>query len=406
VRRTIPELDAAAVTRLWLHRQGLAHPRGTVAASKAALADHLERTGALQLDTINVVERAHYLTLWSRFGAYDRAALDDWCYRERAAYEYWGHEASLLPIGHLPLGRRRMRGFPPPSWRAKSWWKYFDVPASAKRRVLRRLREEGPLESADFERRPGVEVEDLWAGAAPLAKEDRRALQLLWHDGRVAVRSRRHFRRVYDLAQNVYPAGPAASAGAYADSWLLAGLAGCGVACESHLADNFTAPTLTAPERRAVIARNQRRQKIVLLRVRGLGESFFALPELLDGIAALDPPRGTHLLCPFDSVLWSRKRVLQLLGFAYRVEIYVPPPKRRFGYYAMPVLHDGRAVARIDPKLHRDRGVLEIKSIHLEPGMRRDGGFDRGLAGALADLARFTGAARVHLPRGWSRLPV
>ena len=110
-------LDRATIVRLWLQRQGLSRPRGTERLTRSTLTDHLERTGALQVDTINVVDRAHYLTLWSRFGPYDRRRLDRWVYRDRAAYEYWGHEASILPISHLPLGLRRMRRFPPESWK-------------------------------------------------------------------------------------------------------------------------------------------------------------------------------------------------------------------------------------------------------------------------------------------------
>ena len=106
--------------RLWLHRQGLSAPRGAAKLTGRTLTAHLERAGALQLDTINVVDRAHYLTLWSRFGPYDRKKLDRLAYQDRLTYEYWGHEASLLPISHLPLGLRRMRRFPPKSWAGKS----------------------------------------------------------------------------------------------------------------------------------------------------------------------------------------------------------------------------------------------------------------------------------------------
>jgi len=166
------------VVRLWFHRQGLTEPQDANRLTAETLRLHLERTGALQLDTINVVDRAHYLTLWSRFGLYDRTALDRWMYDDQVAYEYWGHEASLLPISHLPIGRRRMRRFPPKSWEAKSWWKHYKTSAASKRRVLERLEAEGPLESIDFEPSPDPVKS---AGVMPLAREDKRSLKLLWH---------------------------------------------------------------------------------------------------------------------------------------------------------------------------------------------------------------------------------
>lgn len=396
-----PSIPLDQVTRLWLDRQGLATPRGATALTRDALTAHLERTGALQLDTINVVDRAHYLTLWSRFGPYDRERLDRWIYDERLAYEYWGHEASILPISHLPLGRRRMRRFPPESWSGKKWWSVYDTSPASRRRVLKRLRQEGPLESTDFEHTDEEFGPDgPPGGTMPLPKEDKRTLKILWHQGRVAVARRRHFRCVYDLAERVYPEGAAASTAEFEDSWLFTGLAGNGIASERHLGNYFTAPDLGAADRRRVIARNLKKKRIVEVRVAGLRGAYYALPEHLETLEELPEPRGTTLVCPFDSLLWQRQRAEDLLGFRYRIEIYVPAKKREFGYYVLPILHDGRLVGRLDPKLHRDRGELEVKSLGLEPGFRRDRRFDRGLDEALDSLREFVGAERLRLPRG------
>ena len=401
----LPVISHDHVVRLWLHQQGLTTPRAATPLTRRAFTDHLERAGALQLDSINVLDRAHYLTLWSRFGAYDRAKVDRWVYRDRVAYEYWGHEASVLPISHLPLGRRRMSGFPDPVWQKFTWWQRYQTSTASKRRVLKRLREEGPLESADFTARaPGKN-----AGGPPVAsvlgaKEDTRSLKLLWHAGRVAIRSRRHFRCIYDLAERVYPEVAPALSAEYADSWLLGGLRGNGIASLRHLDNYFTAPGLTAADRRRVIARNLKRGRVVEVRIEGRREPFFALPEHLDGLAGLAEPVGTTLICPFDSFLWQRRRAEDLLDFRYRVEIYVPPAKRQYGYYVLPILHDGRLVGRLDPKLHRDRGELEIRAIYLEPGVERDRGLERGLAGAIGNLAEFAAAEQLMMPAGWRRL--
>jgi len=394
-----PRVEREAVVRLWLDRQGLARPR-EASLDRAVFTDHLERTGALQLDSINVLDRAHYLTLWSRFGAYDRGAVDRWVYRERLGYEYWGHEASILPISHLPLGRRRMRRFPPEAWTSKSWWPHFSTSTASKRRVLKRLREEGPLESADFERRAH---EPEATGVMPLMKEDRRTLKLLWHDGRAAVRTRRHFRCVYDLAERVYPDTEVARTRELEDSWLLTGLSGNGIASERHLVNYMTAPSLDTEARRRVIERNLKRGRIVEVRVKGARATFYALPGHLDALAEAPEPRGTTLLSPFDSLLWQRRRAEELLGFEYRVEIYTPPDKRRYGYYVLPIMHDGHLVGRLDPKLHRERGALEIRSLHLEPGFEATTGFVSGLRDALESLGRFVGADDLALPRDWVR---
>ena len=377
--------------RLWFLRQGLSQPRRRK-LTRAAFVEHLERTGGLQLDSVNVLERAHYLTLWSRFGVFDRAAVDRWVYQQRVAYEYWGHEACVLPASRLPLSRRGMRRFSQGSW----WQKRVPSPA-AFRKVLGRLRAEGPLQSADFS--DSQTIGDWWGW-----KEDKQVLELLWHRGRVAVSHRQHFRRYYDLAERVYPQGPAASLAEYEDGWLLVGLAGNGVATARHLENYFTAPRLKADRRRAVIARNLRKGRIVEVQLAGLREPCWALPEQLEQLARLPRPRGTTLLSPFDSLLWQRRRAQELLDFHYRVELYVPPPKRTYGYYVMPILHHGALVGRLDPKLHRDRGTLQIKAIYLEPGQARDSELEAGLADALEELGRFVDAKKIELPRGWRKL--
>ncbi len=396
-----PTFDREAVVRLWLHRQGLTRPRGSGPLDKRAFVDHLERTGALQLDSVNVLDRAHYLTLWSRFGSYDRRRVDRWVYRDRAAYEYWGHEASILPISHLPVGRRRMRRFPPPSWTGRSWWERFSTSTGSKRRVLRRLREEGPLESIHFDRQEHELGSDGRPADAWSMKEDKRSLKLLWHDGRLAITDRRHFRCVYDLAEHVYPDHPAVSPAEYEDSWLLIALSGNGIAPERHMQNYMTGPALKAPERKKVIARNLKKKRIVEVEVNGLRGPCYALPEVLDEMDRVPYPTGTTLICPFDSFLWQRKRAEELLGFKYSIEIYLPAAKRKYGYYVLPILHNGRLVGRLDPKLHRDQSLLEIKALHLEPDFEPTAGFVGELGQAIESLAEFVHAGDIRMPHNW-----
>lgn len=399
-----PVVKPGQVIRLWLWQQGLLHPRRSRPLTKKRFIEHLERVSGLQLDPINVVERAHYLTLWSRYGRYNRSALDRWVYRDRVAFEYWCHEASLLPLAHLPLARRRMMDFPPPSWKQRSWWSVYQTSGASKRRVLRRLREQGPLESSDFEQRPDAVRGTRRGGSMPLPKEDGRSLKLLWHSGRVAVHSRRNARLVYDLAERIYPEGRVASRAEYEDSWLMRGLEGNGVVTERHLANYITGPTLSAAQRRKVLSRALKRKEIVQVRVAGLEGQFYAKAQHLDMMSTLPEPSGTTLICPFDSFLWQRRRAEELLGFRYRIEIYLPPAKREFGYYVLPIMHRGELVGRVDPKMHREDGTLEIRSVYLEHGFVRSRVFVSGLREAVQDLAAFLGAERIVAPKGWRQL--
>ncbi len=376
----------ADITRLWLHLQGFSKPRGHVTLTRERFVHHLEQTGGLQLDSVNALERAHYLTLWSRFGAYNRAQVDAWVYDERLAYEYWGHEASILSMSHLPLGMRRMRRFPPAEWKRAAWWERWNTSPASKRRVMRMLRDRGPLERADIS-----------ADSLDRAKEDKQSLLVLWHSGRAAVSRRQHFRRVYDLAERVYPVVAPASSMALEDSWLLTGLRGNGVASEDHLVNYWTGPKPNAGLRRRILTRNHKARRIVPVRVKGFDRLFYALPEHLAWLDAAPEPQGTTLVCPFDSLLWQRKRAEDLLSFRYRIEIYVPPAKRVYGYYVCPILHNGQLVGRLDPKMHRATGILEIKRVFIEPGVTADASLHTGLRDALESLATFLNATNIRV---------
>ena len=154
-------VHSAAVTRLWL--QGFFVPRGHVTLTRETFLHHLEQTGGLQLDSVNALDRAHYVTLWSRFGAYKNEKVDAWLYDERLAYEYWGHEATILPMSHLPLGLRRMRRFPAEEWQRAAWWPRWNTSPASKRRVMRMLRDSGPLE-----RVAGPDCPDADSGHVPV----------------------------------------------------------------------------------------------------------------------------------------------------------------------------------------------------------------------------------------------
>lgn len=390
--RQLPRIEREQVIRLWLDCQGLATPRGRRLTREQFLG-HLDRCGALQLDSVNVLARAHLVTLWSRYGQFKPETVDRWVYRDRLAYEFWGHEASLLPLRSLPHSRRFMRDWDPTS----KYWARLEDPKGMKRRVLKRIRDEGGLESAHFDS-PGRSGN--WWGW----KDAKFALEMLWREGRLAVSERRHFRRVYDLAERVYPEGPTATRKAYEERWVLDGLRGNGVATVRHLQHYMSTPWLGVTVGNVVLERLRKRRRVVQVEVPGFDEPAYALPEDLERIPRLATPRGTTLLCPFDSMLWQKRRAEELMDFRYRIEIYTPEPKRVYGYYVLPILHEGRLVGRLDPRLDRAAKRLTIHAIHLEPGVKRTPELDAGLGDALRDLAAFVGAEHLALPRGWGKL--
>lgn len=389
---TPPQIPRDSVRKLWLHRQGLIHPFSRPLC-ESTFQRLLGDVGALQLDSVNVVDRAHHLTLWSRFGTYDRSRLEPWIWRDRQAFEYWGHEASILPMHHLPYSLRAMKNFE----MRGSWWAQRQPSRAVVRHVMKRIRDEGPLESRDFQRE---EAAGAWWGW----KAEKQALEILWHRGVLATAERRSFRRVYDLAERVFPETRPATTRALQDRWLEIGMQGNGITAEPHLDNYFTSPRPHAAERRAILARALKKGALREVRVADSPLTWYARPFDLDALHDLPDPRGTTLICPFDSLLWQRRRAEDLLDFRYRIEIYTPPPQRVFGYYVMPILHEGRLLGRLDPKLHRKEKRLEIKAIHLEPGVSRHQSLDRGLARALTSLAEFTAARDISLPREWKTL--
>lgn len=382
--RAFPKTAAAA---LFLERQHLARP-GTLPFTPAGLARFAEDAGGVQLDSINVVARAHRLTLWSRFGPYDPALLDEWVYGRRVLFEYWAHAACWVPRAHLPAWRRAMLDY---RARHTGWAAWLRSHGRTVREVEATVRAKGPVGGEAFERH---EKGGGWWAWKPAAH----ALHYLWMAGRVGVHSRVHFQKSYDAAERVLPGLAEVeplSAAAFRRWHVLTALRAMGAATEADLGMYLTFPRRPARERRAALATLVKDGSVAELRLEGSAERWFARAEDLRALEAAArlrrPSEGTTLLCPFDSFLWHRQRVSALFGFDYRIEVYTPGPRRRYGYYVLPILHEGRLVGRLDPKLHRAEGRLEVRALHLEPGVEEESVL-AGTAGAVRSLAAFLGA--------------
>jgi len=390
-----------AVTTLFLERQHLARPRAAALTTKR-LGRFVEDVGGLQLDSINVLDRAHYLTLWSRFGPYDRAWLDRAVYRRRLLFEYWAHAACLVPATMLPWWRRAMLDY---RVRHTGWSGLRRRNASVLRQVRAAVAANGPMGGADFDGRRPRGGGGWWAW-----RPVQHALHYLWMTGALTIHSRQHFHKRYDLLERALPAAlgaPAVSAAEFARWHLERSLHAMGAATERDLAGYLTFPRFRPGARRAALRAMLESSEVTEVAVEGGPGRWLVLTRDLPALArarrASAAARGTTLLSPFDSLLWHRERVRRLFAFDYRIEVYTPGAARVHGYYTLPILHAGRLIGRVDAKAHRAERRLEIRHVHFEPwfaGERvdRDEALS-GLAAALGSLATFVGADALVLRR-------
>ena len=363
-RKPRESLSAAEARRLALAAQGFgqARPAEGAVATRDVLRT-IRRLGLVQIDSVNVLVRSHYLPLYSRLGAYDRGCLDELAYggRRRRLYEYWGHEASLLPVERQPLLRWRMQ-------RAKNGdglWGSVARFGRERRRfcssVLAEIRERGPLGVSEIaaagSRRGG------WWGWS----EGKLALEWLFWTGQVTTHARRgSFERIYDLTERALPAAvleaPTPTTRDAQRELLRIALRALGVATERDLRDYFRLPVADTRARIAELVEAGECLPVQVERWRGPAylASDARVPRRIDACA---------LLSPFDSLVWFRERLQRLFEFHYRIEIYTPAHKRRHGYYVLPFLLGDRLVARVDLKADRAAGLLRMISTHFEPGL-------------------------------------
>nr|WP_236614296.1 crosslink repair DNA glycosylase YcaQ family protein [Stutzerimonas azotifigens] len=308
---------------------------------------------------MNVLVRAHYLPLFSRLGAYDRTLLDVvMAARPKRFFEYWGHEASLLPIDCQPLLRWRMAR----ALRGEGIWKPLEPFAGEKRAeadaMLDRIRAEGPLAASDVAGSRAAKGMWVWSDA-------KHALEWLFWAGLIAATHRRgSFERVYDLPERVLPRAVldlGTPGGVDARRALLARSAeALGVATADDLRDYYRIP---AADVRLPIRQLVDEGTLVPVQVRGWRQQAYLHRDARAGRRI----EGAALLSPFDPLVWHRPRTERLFGFRYRLEIYTPAHKREHGYYVLPFLLDGMLVARVDLKADRKAGVLIVQRAHVEP---------------------------------------
>jgi uncharacterized protein YcaQ len=379
-------LSLAAARRVALAAQGLARPRPAGPVGTRQLLGLLGRLGLHQIDSVNVLARAHYLPAFSRLGPYPRALLDRAAWgRPRRLFEYWAHEASLLPFDLHPLLRWRMAR----AERGEGLWRSMRGFAGERKAeadaVFARIAAEGPLAASDFEGQGGKGWW-AWSGA-------KRALEYLFAAGRITTATRRgSFERVYDLPERVLPAAilalPAPDESEAQRILLERAARALGVATVSDLRDYFRlSPGEAAPR----IAELVEAGTLIPAAVEGWRQPAYLHRE------ARRPRRaeGQALLVPFDPLIWDRARTERLFGLRYRIEIYTPAERRVHGYYVLPFLLGDRLVARVDLKADRKAGALLVQAAHAEPGAPAETA--ERLAGELHLMGKWLGLDEVRV---------
>jgi uncharacterized protein YcaQ len=379
------DLSAAQARRIAIAAQGLAGPPPSGAVTPARLKRLVTALGVIQIDSVNVLTRSHYLPPFARLGAYPREMLDTAAWGEKPVlFEYWGHEASFLPVASQPLFRWRMA-------RARAGETWSGLAAFGRERrdyidaVFRRIEQEGPLTGGDFADAPRQAGWWNWS-------HGKRALEWLFWAGAITTRTRRGFERVYDLTERVLPpavidAPTPSEAEAQRDLLRIAARA-MGVATAGDLRDYFRLPVAEFKDRLAELVDAGDLTPVVV--------AGWDRPAYLARDARI-PRRasGAALLSPFDNLIWRRERTERLFGLRYRIEIYTPAHKRTHGYYVLPFLLGDALAARVDLKADRQAGVLRVQAAHVEGGapMETPG----GLARALWRMAHWLGLRQIAI---------
>ncbi len=356
-------------------------------SGKEGAARTVERLGFVQIDTIAVIERAHHHTLWTRRPDYRPDMLDELLGDDRRVFEYWAAPAAAyVPMvdyrWYLPRMRRFREGGSQSKWLAAH--------RGLVREVLARIKCEGPLGSSDFEAPPGATRGTWWDW-----KPAKIALEFLFNRGQLMISRRRKFERRYDLTERVLPPGLDTREPDLPETYrfgLRRYLAAHGLATVRDLRWG-SAWRLPAETLRELVTAGE----VVRVEIEGLeNEPHYGLKKVIDA-AGRRKSRATllHLLSPFDSIAGDRLRLRRLFGFDYKIECYVPKPKRRYGYFCLPIVWGERFVGRLDSKADRRTGRYLVHHLHLESGVAVTDELLTTLAGTLRRFATFNGCEKV-----------
>ncbi|MGE7371237.1 winged helix-turn-helix domain-containing protein [Neorhizobium sp. NPDC001467] len=383
--------------RIFLERQGLAAAPNR-ALDKAGLLAMIRAIGFVQVDSIATVERAHHMILFSRNQTYRRNHLTTLLENDGELFEHWTHDASILPSEFFRYWKHRFRRREPHL--AERWrkWQGEDYD-SAFEETFRHIAENGAIMSRD------MKAEDHKSGGWWNWHPNKTALEYYWHIGKLSIAGRRNFQKIYDLTERVLPPhhyDPEVTEEAFLDWACRSALTRLGFATSGEIAAFWD--LVTPLEAKLWVETHRDELTDILVAPANGGRprpsfAFAGFPENLGDIP--EPPNRIRVLSPFDPLLRDRDRAERLFNFNYRIEIFVPEPKRIYGYYVFPLVEGERMIGRIDMKADRKAGTLDVKRLWLESGVRASAGRLEKLEAELLRLARFAGVESVRFLEGW-----
>ena len=400
---TLPLIGNRDARRIFLHRHLLSDaPQGP--ASGKDLLQLIQGLGFVQVDSINTVARAHDLILFSRRQRYRPQALKTLYERDGALFEHWTHDAAVIPMGYYPHWElRRQRDAQMLRQRYKNWHQHdFEGRFQT---VLDQIRAQGPVSSSDVGQDEPRSNGGWWDW-----HPSKTALEYLWRAGALCVVGRDGFQKRYDLTERVIDAAlcdpSQAPDEAQTIDWCCNGaLDRLGFATPGELAAFWA--HISPAEAKAWVQREQAAGRVEQVQIAGADGTVhrsFARPGLAsDPAIDMAPTARLRVLSPFDPALRDRKRAERLFGFRYRIEMFVPAPKRVYGYYVFPILQGDSIIARVDMKAHRDRDTLVVRALWPEPGSRWGKGKQAAFEAELARIIRLAGVSQIAFEDGWLR---
>lgn len=391
MKKTLLTLDNKTARGIFLDRHAL-RARATHAPDESELHALIHKLGFVQLDSVNAVERAHHMILFSRFAGYERDMLHRLHHETRDLFEHWTHDASLIPMEFYPHWHHRFAA-------AKSHlnqprWQQRIGPDADKviRRIRAHVRKHGETHTRDFDDKGA----GGWWGWGP----SKTALEYLWRTGELSICHRDGFEKVYELSSRIIPdhLRKARPARRQTIDWAArTALARLGFATHQELAAFFALISIAEAKDWAQAA--LKRGDIIEIMVEGDDGAMkpaLAFPDIEAECAAMDDTSSPlRFLSPFDPAIRDRKRTQRLFGFDYTIEIFVPEKKRKYGYYVLPVMEGDRFIGRMDMKAHRADDRLEVKGLWLEKGVKLDRARKASMKSALVELGQFTGARQI-----------
>lgn len=374
-------LSLNQVKKLALQSQGLLK---TKSLEKNQTLDIIKNLGYIQLDTLSVISRAHHHTIWTRFENYQESFINELLEKDKTIFEYWSHAASYLPMSDYRFSLIKKKAYS----EGKNHW--FDQDKNLKAYVLDRIKSEGALQSKDFEHKSNSV--NGWYDWKPAKK----ALEQLFMEGELMIAKRKGFQKVYDLTERVLPKNINTTMPTIEeyckyliDSYINAN----GVVLENEI--SYLRNKIKTPINKE-IKKLLKEGELINVSIEGLEKlTFLTTKNKLAELEKITSSNYLHFLSPFDNSVIQRKRIQRFFNFDYMIECYLPEPKRKYGYFTLPILFNDNFVGRFDPKANRNEKTFYVKSIHFEEGFKPNELFNNLFVEKLKTFAKFNGCEKI-----------